>query len=89
MRHNQYRFCQFTVMDKPERFKPADLNVVEHQADDIDEGLYYVETTNHKPLQGNGWYYHNIIIECLLEDIITSDDIKYVIKSSLVIKRSF
>ena len=30
---------------------------------EIREGLYYVETDNYRPLRGNGWYYHPLIME--------------------------
>ena len=35
------------------------------------------------PLRCNSWYYHNMIVYCLQNDIIKLEDIKFVIKSSL------
>ena len=40
------------------------------------------------PLRGNGWVYHNMIFYCLENNIITLDNIKFVIKSSLTLKHN-
>ena len=55
----------------------------------IFEGLYYIETDNYLPLRGNGWYYHSIVNFCLLHNIITRNQIKYVIKSSSTIDHDY
>ena len=41
------------------------------------------------PLRGNGWYYHNMVSYCLKNNIIQLDNIKYVIKSSLSLKKDY
>ena len=41
------------------------------------------------PLRGNGWYYHNMICYCIENDKIKLDNIKYVIKSSLSLKKDY
>ena len=62
-------------MDEPKKFI---------EKSPIYEGLYYIETDNYLPLRGNGWYYHSIVNYCLnpQHNIITRDQIKYVIKAS-------
>ncbi len=37
----------------------------------------------------NGWYYHNMVVYCLQNDIIKLTDIKFVIKSSLTLKKDY
>ena len=46
-------------------------------------GLYYIESDNYIPLRGNGWYYYPMVDYCLQQNIIRSDQIKYVVLSSL------
>ena len=72
-------YCVFTVFDKVRKFKPV------VQTRFIKEGLYYVVSNNYMPLRGHGWYYHNMIKYCLDNGIITHDNIKYEIISSLSI----
>ena len=73
--YSESDYCVFTVFDKVEEYKQSVIL----------PGLYYVETENILPLRGNGWYYHNMIDYCLENDIITKDNIKYTIQSSLTI----
>ena len=50
-------------------------------------GLYYIEKPEaYFPLRGNGWYYEPMINYCLTNKLITSNNIKYVVLSSLSIK---
>jgi len=77
--YGEYDYCVFTVFDKVEEFKGRIIKA----------GLYYVESDNYMPLRGNGWYYHNMICYCLENNIIKLDNIKYVIKSSLTIKKNY
>ena len=70
----------FTIFDKVRKYKPRNS---------IKEGLYYVSSDNYMPLRGNGWYYHNMVCYCLENDIIKLDNIKYVIKSSLSLKKDY
>ena len=73
-------YCVFTVFDKVRNY---------HERDNIKAGLYYVESGNYKPMRGNGWYYHNMIEYCLDNKIITHDNIKYEIISSLTIPANY
>ncbi len=68
----------FTVFDKVDEFKGTKIR----------PGLYYVETDNYMPMRCNGWYYHNMVCYCLETDIVKLDNIKYVIKSSLSLKKT-
>ncbi len=77
--YGEYDYCVFTVFDKVEEYKGRTIKA----------GLYYVESDNYMPLRGNGWYYHNMICYCLENNIIKLDNIKYVIKSSLTIKKNY
>ena len=78
--NNKDDYCIFNVMDEPKT-----LNV----KSPIFEGLYYIETDNYLPLRGNGWYYHSIVNYCLQHNIITRNQIKYVIKSSSTIDHDY
>ena len=75
---NTFDYPVFTVMDKLEPYK-------NHSC----PGVYYVQTKNYFPMRGNGWYYNNMIEYALTEKLITTDDIKYVIKSSLSIPSNY
>jgi hypothetical protein len=77
--YGKYDYCVFTVFDKPEEFKGSNIH----------HGLYYIETNNYFPLRGNGWYYHNMVVYCIDNNIIQYNNIKYVIKSSLTIPRNY
>ena len=78
--NHKHDYCSFNVMDDPEVFRGEDL---------IIEGLYYIETDSYFPLRGNGWYYHSLTQYCLDNNIITKDNIKYVIHSSSTIKHDY
>jgi 5-methylcytosine-specific restriction protein A len=77
--YGDYDYCVFTVFDKVEEFKGTKIR----------PGLYYVETDNYMPLRGNSWVYHNMICYCLENNIIKLENIKYVIKSSLSLKKDY
>jgi len=47
--------------------------------------MYYVESDNYMPVRGKEWYYHDMICYCLDMDIIKLENIKYAVKSSLLI----
>ena len=79
MYYGDYDYCVFTVFDKVAEFKGTNIR----------PGLYYVESENYMPLRCNGWYYHNMIVYCLQNDIIKLEDIKFVIKSSLTLKKDY
>ena len=73
-------YCVFTVFDKVKKYKQRGI---------IKEGMYYVNSSNYIPLRGNGWYYHNMIKYCLDNGIITHDNIRYEIISSLYIPSNY
>ena len=73
-------YCVFTVFDKVKKYKVRE---------NLLKGLYYVESDNYLPLHANGWYYHNMIKYCLDNNIITHDNIKYEIISSLTIPSNY
>ena len=79
--NKEYELPVFTVMDS---VKPFDINV-----DDIDCGLYFVESKNYFPLRCNGWYYEPLIDYCLAQKIISPEDIKYKIKASLSVPANY
>ena len=52
----------------------------------IDTGIYFVETTNAFALEGNGWWCKSVIDKALEHKLITSEDIKYQLKSTMSLK---
>ena len=51
-------------------------------------GLYYIQDAdNYFPLRVNGWYYSNTVEYCLVNDIIKTTNIKYVVLASLTVKK--
>ena len=52
----------------------------------IGTGRYYIESTDGFALQGNGWYFGSIIDKALYHKLITSEDIKYQLKTSMSLK---
>jgi len=74
----KHSYPVFTVMDKPEIYEG-----------DTVAGLYYVETSQHFPMRGNGWYYLPMVEYCLLNNLIKDSDIKYVIKASLSVDANY
>jgi nucleoside-triphosphatase THEP1/ssRNA-specific RNase YbeY (16S rRNA maturation enzyme) len=57
--------------------------------DETCPGIYFVKTDSYFPMRGTGWYYYNMIDYALSENLITKDDIKYVVKSSLSIPSNY
>jgi hypothetical protein len=79
--YDQYSWPIFTVMDEPKQF---------NQSDDIQCGVYYIETKNtYFPLRGNGWYFQPMIEYCLNNKIINKSDIKYELIPSVELKPTF
>ena len=76
---NEYELPVYTVMDK----------IQEYNNDAIECGMYFLETKNHMPLRGNGWYMHNTVIECLNNGIITKSNIKYQIIPSMKLQPEY
>ena len=79
--NNPYDIPLFTVMDIP---SPYDANMIESEKMKC---KFYVESSNHMPLHGNGFYHYPRVKLCLDEGIINHSDIKYVIKASLTTKK--
>ena len=52
----------------------------------IGTGRYYIESTDGVALQGNGWYCDSAIDKALNCKLITSEDIKYQLKTSMFLK---
>jgi len=73
--YGQFNYPVFSVMDSPTAY-----------TNQTGAGLYYVEADNYFPMRGNGWYYEPMINYCLTNNLITSNNIKYVVLSSLSIK---
>jgi hypothetical protein len=73
-------YCVFTVFDKVKKYIVRD---------NLLKGVYYVESDNYIPLHANGWYYHNMIKYCLDNNIISHDNIKYEVISSLTIPSNY
>ena len=63
--------------------KPFDISM------SIDAGIYFVETDNYFPLRGNGWYSHAMIDYVLGKNIITKENISYVVYSSLTAPKDY
>ena len=76
MYYNKFNYPLFTVMDKVKPYKGNHSKT----------GLYYVVTRRYFPLRGNGWYSHAMIQYCLDQELITEENIKYVMYSSLEVK---
>ena len=72
--YQKYEYPLFTVMDKPVNYNGQKL-----------PGLYYVETDQYFPFRGNGWYYYPLIEYGLNNNLITSEEVKYALISSLTI----
>lgn len=70
--HNKYEFPVFTEFDQVKKYKPTNNKTA---------GIYYVKTESYNPLRGSDWYPLNIVEYCLEQNIITEDDIKFVILS--------
>ena len=79
MYYNKFDYPLFTVMDKVEDYKN----------DSSKPGLYYFECKQYFPLRGNGWYSQPEIQYCLNEKLISSNQIKHVIYSSLTVKHNY
>ncbi len=72
----------YTSIVKKGNFVYFDVHntVEEYDGDYIEPGIYYIETTNYFPLKGNRFYDYRVVEFCLDENIITKNDIKYVVK---------
>ena len=69
---NKYKFPVFTEFDQVKKYNKDESKTA---------GIYYVKTESYFPLRGSDWYPLNIVQYCLEKNIITEDDIKFVILS--------
>ena len=76
--YQNYNYPLFTVMDKPIEYKGQ-----------TGAGLYYVETAQYFPFRGFGWYSYPLIKYGLDNDLIKSEEIKYVVESSLEVPHDY
>ena len=79
-----YNVCDyplFTVMDEVKIF----INTVDY----THTGLYFLETDLYFPIRGNGWYSHAMVMFLIENSLITTDNIKYYIHSSLKIESKY
>ena len=76
---SKFDFPVFTVMDE----------VVPFTGDVSKPGLYYLESAQAFPIRGNGFYSQAMINYLLDQEIITLDQIKYVIYASCSIPHDF
>ena len=76
-----YDFPLFTVMDQVQIYKPDMLYDI--------PGLYYIETKLYFPTRGNGWYSHCMTDFLIKKGLISKDNIKYVVCSSLSVPQDY
>lgn len=80
LKENNIKFPVFTTLDVPQPF---------NQDDDIKEGFYFIKSQNYLPFRNNGWYSHPLIKYALDNNIITKNNIKYKLCSSLSLEGDF
>ena len=78
--YSHYKMPLFTVMDEPVEYRAG----MKKQA-----GLYYVETKQCCPMRGNGWYSQPLVEYCLSEQLITENNIKYVVMASIQVDEKY
>ena len=76
--YSKYNLPTFSVMD----------SIKEYNKELVD-GVYYVETEQYFPMRGNGLYSRPMIEKCLSSNLITHDNIKYVIESNITIQPKY
>ena len=74
MYYSKFEYPVFIVMDQVRVYKTKyGYNT---------PGLYFVKSSNYFPLRGNGWYSQAMITYCISINVITEEDIKYVVYSA-------
>jgi hypothetical protein len=73
-----YDFCKFSVLDNIEPFDGV-----------INDGLYYIECENKLPLRGNQFYSRPMVEYGLSISLFCKSDIKYQLKPSRLIPKSY
>ena len=76
--YSKYNLPTFCVMDSIKEYNNK-----------LVDGFYYVETDQYFPMRGNGLYSRPMIETCLKDKLITHDNIKYVVQSTLTIPPSY
>ena len=79
--YSNANFPLFTVMDQVQPFTPK----MSYKK----PGLYYLESELYFPIRGNGWYSYAMIMYLIENALITKDNIKYVVYSSLEIESHY
>ena len=67
-------------------FNPTD-EIKRYPGENIETGLYFVETSNIFPLNGNGWFFDGVVEKALQYELIAKEDINYSIKPSHILKQ--
>ena len=80
LKQNGIRIPVFTVMDDVQKFQ---------NGDEIKVGFYYIESSQYFPFRYNGWYSHALIQYGLENNLITKENIKYKLESSLFIEGDY
>ena len=75
--YSAYDYCKYSVLDSIVPFQSSD---------EIADGLYYIETDNYFPMQGNKFYTKPMVEYCLTSEIITKNQIIYKFIPSNTIK---
>jgi hypothetical protein len=76
---NQTEWNCFSVLNDPVRFNKS----LHYREEKFLRGFYYVESTNLLPLKGNSWLCVAAVEHCLKYKVITMDQIKFIVPSSL------
>ena len=76
--YSKYNLPTFSVMDSIKKYENK-----------LVDGVYYVETEQYFPMRGNGLYSRPMIEKCLNSNLITNENIKYVIQSNITIPPSY
>ena len=79
--YSKYNYPVFTVMDE---IKPFIKENFKTQC-----AWLYVETKNYFPLRCNGWYSFPLVEYCINQNIITYDNIKFIIEPSLELNNDY
>jgi hypothetical protein len=77
---SEHNFPIFTVMDEIKEFNKDKMKTC---------GWYYVNTRQHFPLHGNGWYSYPLVKYCLDENLIKFENIQFVLEPSLELNHDY
>jgi len=76
VKYSSFDYCVYSSLDEPKIYN----------GEPLDTGFYFIETRNHMPFKGNGWYSFPLVQFALQKSIITNSNIKYVLRPSSVLK---